>query len=102
MIYPYCFSDKNLTRGFKIVLDSHKTNHANSILTISPLYSDFDDETRYIKKIVREMATIYARLKNQYKFKCHLLFSASFRKINEEDQTSDEIELFINLKLIIF
>ena len=44
------------------------------------------------------MATIYARLINQYKFKFHILFSASFYMINEEDQRSDEIELFINLK----
>ena len=45
------------------------------------------------------MATIYARLINQYEFKYHLLFSASFYKINEEDQRSDEIELFINLNI---
>ena len=42
------------------------------------------------------MATIYARLLNQYKFKYHILFSASFHKINEEDQRSDEFKLFIN------
>ena len=45
------------------------------------------------------MATIYARLINQYKFKYHILFSASFYKINEEDQRSDEIQLFINLNI---
>ena len=45
------------------------------------------------------MATIYARLINQYNFKYHILFSASFYKINEEDQRSDEIELFINLNI---
>ena len=43
------------------------------------------------------MATIYARIINEYKFNYHILFSASFYKINEEDQRSDEIELFINL-----
>ena len=43
------------------------------------------------------MSVYYARLINQYKFKYHILFSASFYKINEEDQRSDEIELFINL-----
>ena len=42
------------------------------------------------------MATIYARLINQKKFKYHILFSASFYKIIEEDQRCDEIELFIN------
>ena len=45
------------------------------------------------------MATIYARLTNQYEFKHHILFSASFYKINEEHRRSDEIELFINLNI---
>ena len=45
------------------------------------------------------MAIIYARLLNQYKFKYHTLFSASFYEINEEGQRSDEIELYINLKI---
>ena len=45
------------------------------------------------------MATIYARLINQYKSKYHILFSATFYKINEEDQRSDGIELFINLNI---
>ena len=43
------------------------------------------------------MATIYARLLKQYKFKYHIIFSASFYKINEEDQRSDEIELLFIL-----
>ena len=46
------------------------------------------------------MATTYARLINQYKLKYHILFSASFYKINEEDQKSDGIELFVNLNII--
>ena len=45
------------------------------------------------------MATFYARLIDQYKFKYHPLFSASFYKINEEDQRSDETELFNNLNI---
>ena len=40
------------------------------------------------------MATIYARILNQIKFKYQILFSASFYKINEDDQRSDETELF--------
>ena len=43
------------------------------------------------------MATICARLINQYKFKYHILLSASFYKINEEDQRSDGIEFFLKL-----
>ena len=45
------------------------------------------------------MATIYARLINDYKFKNQILFSASVSKINEEDQRNDEIELIINLNV---
>ena len=52
-----------------------------------------------IIKIIKELSVIYARLINHYKFKYHILFSASFYKINEEAQRSDEIELFINLNI---
>ena len=45
------------------------------------------------------MATLYAKILNQDKFIYHKLFSASFYKINGEDQRSDEIEIFINLKV---
>ena len=43
------------------------------------------------------MATIYARLLNHYKFKYLIIFSAKFHKNKEEDQRTDEIELFNNL-----
>ena len=99
MIYPYYFIDENLKIGFKINLESHNINHANSLLNIEPNFPDIGIETRYINKILKELATIYARLINQYKFKYHILFSACFYKINEEDQRSDEIELFINLSI---
>ena len=36
---------------------------------------------------------------NQYKFRYHTIFSASFYKINEQDQRSNEIELFNNLNI---
>ena len=45
------------------------------------------------------MATTYARLINHYKFKYHTLFSASFYKIKEEDQSYGEIKLFNNLNI---
>ena len=44
------------------------------------------------------MATTYATKINQYKFEYHLLVSASFDKVNEDDQRSDDVELLINLK----
>ena len=101
MTNPYCFIDKNLKIGFKINLESHNFSHANSILTISPKFPEFGIEFRYINKIVKELSFTYARLVNQYKFKYHRLFSASFFKINEEDQRNNEIELYINLKINI-
>ena len=99
MITPYYFIDENLKTGFKINLESHNINHANSLLNYEPDFLDIGIETRYINRILKEMATIYSKLINQYKFKYHILYSASFYKIKEEDQRSDEIELFINLNI---
>ena len=96
---PYYFIDENLKIGFKINLESHNFSHANSILTITPKFPDFGIEFRYINKIVKELSVIYARLISQYKFKYHTLFSASFYKINEEDQRNNGIELYMNLKI---
>ena len=65
MINPYYFTDENLKTGFKINPQSHNINHANSLLNIGPNFPDIGIETRYISKILKEMATIYARLINQ-------------------------------------
>ena len=75
MINPCYFIDENLKKGFKINLESHNNIHVNSILSIIPTYPDFGIETRYINKILKGMATIYARLINQYKLKYHIIFS---------------------------
>ena len=101
MINLYYFIDKNLKNGLKINLESHYISHANSTLTITPKIPEFGIEYRYINKIVKDLSIIYARLINQskYKFKYHTLFSASFYKINEEHQRSNEIEIYINLKI---
>ena len=92
MINPYYFIEENLKIGFKINLESQKINHANSNLTITPNFPELGIEFRYINRIVRESSIIYARLINQNKFKYQTLFSASFYKINEEDQRNNEIE----------
>ena len=83
MTNPYYFIDENLKIGFKINLENHNINHANSILTITPNFPEFGIEFRYINKIMKELSVNYARLRNQYKLKYHTLFSASFYKINE-------------------
>ena len=82
---------------FKINLESHNFNHARSLLKITPNFPEFGIEFRYIKKIKKELSVIYATLINQYKFKYHTLFSAGFYKINEEEQRSNETELYKNL-----
>ena len=66
MINPDYFIDENLKICFKINLESHNINHANSLLTIEANFPDIGMETRYVNKILKEMATIYARLINQY------------------------------------
>ena len=68
-------------------------------MSILPKFPEYGIEFRYINKIVKELSVIYARLLKQYKFKYHTLFSASFYKINEEDQRNNHIELYINLKI---
>ena len=98
-INPEYFIDENIKIVFKINLESHNNNLANSLLDIVPKFPDIGIETGYIIKSLMEMATIYARLINQYKFKYHIFFSATFFKINEEGQRSDEIEICINLNL---
>ena len=46
------------------------------------------------------MANFYAKIINHYRFEYHIIFLASFVKINDEDQISDEIEFFINWILV--
>ena len=99
MFNPYYFTDNALRVGFNIKLDSHHINHANSKSTISPNYPEFGIEVRYINKIIKELSVIYARLINQYKFRYHIVFSATFDKQDEDNQVLDETELFINLKI---
>ena len=94
---PSSLIDESLNIGFKINLESHKVNQANPFLSITPIYPDFMIESSYINKTLNKMTSIYARLKNQYKFEYHIIFSANFFKINEEDQRIDEIEVFLNL-----
>ena len=99
MIIPYYFTDKSLKIGFKIDLDSHHINHANSKLTITPKFPEFGIEVRYINKIIKELSVIYARLLNQYKFKHQTAFSARFDKQDEDSQVLDETELYISLNI---
>ena len=99
MINPYHFNNRNLRVGFKINLDSHNLDHTSSKLTILPIYPEFGIEFRYINKIMEDLAMIYARLINQYKFKYQTVFSARFDKQDDNNQLLDETEFLINLKI---
>ena len=99
MKIPYYFSHRNLKVAYKINLDSHHINHLNSKLTITSNFENIGIEFRFINKIMREMAIIYARLINQYKFRYQTVFSARFDKQDEDNQVLDETELFINLNI---
>ena len=99
MINPYYFTDRNLQNAYKINLDSHHINHLNSKLTISSNFENTGIEFRFIIKILREMAIIYARLINQYKFRYQTVFSARFDKQDEDNQILDGTELFISLNI---
>ena len=65
----YYSRDTELQIGFNPTLDSHHFNHTNSKLTFKPNFKDIGIERRYINKIINEMATNYASLIDQYKFK---------------------------------
>ena len=97
MINPNYFTDRALQVGFKIDLDSHHINHAISKLTITPNFPEFGVELRYNNKIMKELAMIYARLINQFKFKYQTVFSARFDRQDEDYQLLDETEFFNNL-----
>ena len=92
----YYFNDENLKTGFKNNLQSHDIKDANSILILKGKYTDSEIETRYNKRISNEMATFYARLINQYKFKLNVLFSAIFSKNKEDDQIVMKLKYLSN------
>ena len=72
MLSAFNFIDEIITIGFKINLENHNIIYAGYILSIIPTYSDSGIERRYINQILKEMATIYARIVSQYKFKYHI------------------------------
>ena len=66
---PYYFFDENLKSRFEINLENHKINHSNTLSNIIRNFSVIGIETRFINIFLEEMATIFARLINHYKFK---------------------------------
>ena len=98
---PHYFTEKALQLGFNLSLDSLHINHSNSNTNIKPIFPEFGIEFRYTNKVLKEMATVYARIKNQNKFKNQTIFPLRFGKRKGENQVLDETEMFINLKSMI-
>ena len=96
---PYYITTRALRVWFNITLESHHINLTNSKTFIITNYPEFGIEVRYTKKIWIEMASFYARLINQYKFKNQTFFSVRFDKENEDSQVLDETQLFISLNI---
>ena len=96
---PYYFTDRALQVGFNINLDSHIINHANSETNIKPNFPELGVGTRYINKILKEVAAIYASLRNQYIFKNQTVFSPRFDEEDEDVQIIHEAEFCRNLNI---
>ena len=78
MINPFYFTDRALGVGFNITRESHHINDVKSKLFVKPNYPEFGIEVRYIKKTMKELSVIFARLISQYKFRYRTVFSARF------------------------
>ena len=78
MINLFSFIDRALQTGFNINLDKHHLYHVDSKLNFEPNFAELGSEFRSINKILKEIVSIYDKLKNQFKFKYHPYFSASF------------------------
>ena len=83
MLNPYYFKDQSFYDFLKINLDSHHINHLNSKITISSTAQPSHIDKIVINRIVNEMATIYAKLISQFKFKYQCTFLARFDKQDE-------------------
>ena len=100
MTISHYFTDRALKVRYKMRLDSHQNNHTNSKITIQPMYTEKRMKTRYVNKILKEMAIFLLDYLNQCKFKYQTVFSASFDKQDEDGQMVDEIQININLNNI--
>ena len=77
----YKFTDIILNTAYDITVDRHHKKDLNSQITITSKFGKiFGIEMYYINDIFEEMAHIYAKFINQYKFKYQLSFMLLFNK----------------------
>ena len=92
MITTFYYTDKALKVGFIFTLVSHHIDHFHSKITVKPNYIELDTETRYNNETLIQMATLYAKLKNQTRFIYQTVYSTKFDKQNEDGQMLDDIQ----------
>ena len=81
--------------AYNITIDNHHDRNAISIVVITPKFNDIAIDISLVIKILVELGNIYAKLKNQYKFKCLLTFLALLSKYREDSEKRFEIEITI-------
>ena len=96
----YKFTDEILNKIYDITVDSHHKKDLNSQITITSKFDNTGIEMYYIDKIFKEMAHLYAKYINQYKFKYQLSFMLLFNKFEEDGDIIREAELTVTLNMI--
>ena len=82
-----------------IYIYNHHDKHANSIITITSEFKNIGIDISHINKLMEEMSLIYAKLKDQYKFKYQLTSLVLFKKYGEDNEITSEVELPITLSI---
>ena len=95
----YKFTDDILNKIYDITIDRHHKKDLNSQITITSKFDYTGIEMYYIDKIFKEMAHIYAKFLNQYKFKYQLSFMLLFYKFEEDGDIRKEAEMSITLNM---
>ena len=94
MITPKYFTVEKLKIEFKINLQKHNVNHANSLLTFELNFPDFIIEARYFNTILKELAITYVRLVNQYIFKYNTFFKLAFIRLMKKFKEVMKLNFF--------
>ena len=95
----YKFTDDILNKIYDITIDRHHKKDLNSQITITSKFDYTGIEMYYIDEIFKEMAHIYAKFINQYKFKYQLSFMLLFYKFEEDGDIRKEAEMAITLNM---
>ena len=96
----YKFTDKILNKIYDITIDRHNKKDLNSQITITSKFDNTGIEMYFIDKIFKEMAYIYAKFINQYKFKYQLSFMLLFYKSEEDGDIGKEAEMTVTLNMV--